>query len=67
MSYYQPQPTKNRTALWVGLAVLLLVLAVGAFLLGRSSGGAAPSGGPAASTAHPRRPASPPPRPQTAI
>jgi hypothetical protein len=51
MSYYQPQPTKNRTALWVGLAVLLLVLAVGAFLLGRSSGGAAPSGGPAASTA----------------
>jgi hypothetical protein len=51
MSYYQPQPTKNRTALWVGLAVLLLVLAVGAYLLGRSSGGAAPSGGPAAATA----------------
>ena len=51
MSYYQPQPTKNRTTIWVGLAVLLLVLAVVAFLLGRSSGGAAPSGGPAASTA----------------
>ena len=51
MSYYQPQPTKNRTALWVGLAVLLLVLAVGAYLLGRNHGGATPSGGPAASTA----------------
>ncbi len=51
MSYYQPQPTKSRTALWVGLAVLLLVLAVGAYLLGRDSGGAATSDSPAASTA----------------
>jgi hypothetical protein len=51
MSYYQPQPTKNRTALWVGLAVLLLILAVGAYLLGRDSGGAATSDSPAASTA----------------
>ena len=51
MSYYQPQPTKSRTAIWVGLAVVLLVLAVGAYLLGRDHGGAAASGGPAASTA----------------
>ncbi len=51
MSYYQPQPTKTRTAIWVGLAVVLLVLAVGAYLLGRDNGGAAASGGPAASTA----------------
>ena len=43
MSYYQPQPTKNRTAIWVGLAVVLLVLAVGAYLLGRDHGGATPS------------------------
>jgi hypothetical protein len=54
MSYYQPQPTKNRTALWVGLAVLLLVLAVGAYLLGRYNGGTAASAGSStASTAPP--------------
>jgi hypothetical protein len=54
MSYYQPQPTKNRTALWVGLAVLLLVLAVGAYLLGRDNGGTAASAGSStASTAPP--------------
>lgn len=51
MSYYQPQPTKNRTLLWVGLAVvLLLVLALGAYVLGRSDGGTAVSSGPSAST-----------------
>lgn len=53
MSYYQPEPTKSRTALWVGLAVLLLVLAVGAYLLGRNNGDATTSGGPAV----PRAPA----------
>jgi hypothetical protein len=31
MSYYQSQTTKSRTALWVGLAVVLL--AMGAFFL----------------------------------
>ena len=52
MSYYQPQPTKNRTAIWVGLAVVLVaLLAVGAYLLGRGDGGATASGGPAASSA----------------
>lgn len=51
MSYYQPQPTKSRTAVWVGLAVVLVaLLAIGAYVLGRSDGGAAPVGGPAAST-----------------
>jgi hypothetical protein len=51
MSYYQPQPTKSRTAIWVGLAVVLVaLLAVGAYVLGRG-GGAATSGGPATSTA----------------
>lgn len=54
MSYYQPQPTKSRTAVWIGLAVVLVaLLAVGAFLLGRNDGGAAPAAGPAASTAPP--------------
>jgi hypothetical protein len=52
MSYYQPQPTKNRTAIWVGLAVVLVaLLAVGAYLLGRGSGGTATSGDPTAATA----------------
>jgi hypothetical protein len=54
MSYYQPQPTKNRTAIWVGLAVVLVaLLAVGAYLLGRGDDGgtAASDGSPAASTA----------------
>ena len=52
MSYYQPQPTKSRTAVWIGLAVVLVaLLAVGAFLLGRTDGGAVPAGGPLASTA----------------
>ena len=51
MSYYQPQPTKNRTPVWVGVAaVLVALLAVGAYVLGRSDGGAAPAAGPAAST-----------------
>jgi hypothetical protein len=52
MSYYQPQPTTSRTGVWIGLAVVLVaVLAVGAFLLGRNDGGTAPAAGPAASTA----------------
>ena len=52
MSYYQPQPTKSRTALWVALAVVLVaLLAVGAYVLGRNDSGAAPASGPAASTA----------------
>lgn len=41
MSYYQPHPAKNRTALWVGLAVALVPLVlVSAYFLGRGSGGA---------------------------
>jgi hypothetical protein len=52
MSYYQPQPTKSRTAVWVALAVVLVaLLAVGAYVLGRNDSGAAPASGPAASTA----------------
>jgi hypothetical protein len=51
MSYYQPQPTRNRTAVWIGLAVILVaLLAAGAYFLGRTDSGAAPAGGPAAST-----------------
>lgn len=51
MSYYQPQPTKSRTAVWVALAVILVaLLAIGAYFLGKD-GGAAPAAGPAASTA----------------
>jgi hypothetical protein len=51
MSYYQPQPTKSRTALWVALAVVLVaLLAAGAYVLGRNDSGAGPAG-PAASTA----------------
>lgn len=44
MSYYQPHPAKNRTAVWVVLAVVLVPLVlVGAYFLGRSSGGASTS------------------------
>jgi hypothetical protein len=51
MSYYQPQATKSRTGLWIGLAaVLVVLLATGAYFVGRSKGGAAPADGPAAST-----------------
>src|SRR5690242_8922850 len=51
MSYYQPQATKSRTGLWIGLAsVLVVLLATGAYIVGRSKGGATPAGGPAAST-----------------
>jgi len=51
MSYYQPQPTKNRTAIWIGLAVVVVaVLAVGAYFLGRNDSDAAPTGSPAVST-----------------
>lgn len=51
MSYYQPQPTKNRTTVWVGLAVVLVaLLAIGAYFLGRGDSGTA-SDSPAASTA----------------
>ncbi|MFN2534865.1 MAG: hypothetical protein ABR528_06400 [Pseudonocardiaceae bacterium] len=54
MSYYQPQPTKNRPTLWIGLAVVLVaLLAAGAYFLGRHDSGAASTGGPAASTAPP--------------
>ena len=42
MSYYQPQPTTSRTAVWVGLAVVLVaLLAAGAYFLGRGDGGTA--------------------------
>jgi hypothetical protein len=42
MSYYQHQPTKSRTAIWVGLAVVLVaLLAVGAYFLGRGQGSTA--------------------------
>jgi hypothetical protein len=53
MSYYQPQPTKSRTAVWIGLAVVLVAfLAIGAYLLGRGHGGTtAPDRGSAAPTA----------------
>jgi hypothetical protein len=52
MSYYQPQPTKSRTAVWIGLAVVLVaLLAISAYFLGRNDSGAAPAGGSAASTA----------------
>ena len=52
MSYYQPQATKSRTGLWVGLAVALVaLLAVGAYFLGHNDSGAASAGGPTASTA----------------
>jgi hypothetical protein len=45
MSYYQPQPTKNRTTIWVGLAVVLVaLLAVSAYFLGRGDGGASAVG-----------------------
>ena len=48
MSYYQPQPTKNRTAIWVGLAVVLVtLLAIGAYLLGRGDDGATAADKPA--------------------
>lgn len=48
MSYYQPHPAKNRTALWVGLAVVLVPLVlVSAYFLGRNSGGASTSSAPA--------------------
>jgi hypothetical protein len=51
MSYYQPQPTKSRTAVWIGLAVVLVaLLAAGAYVLGRNDRGTAPAAGPAAST-----------------
>ena len=50
MSYYQPQPTTSRTAVWVGLAVVLVaLLATGAYFLGRADSGTA-SGSPVAST-----------------
>jgi hypothetical protein len=52
MSYYQPQPAKSRTVIWVGLSVVLVaLLAFGAYFLGRGDGGdggATASGGPAA-------------------
>ncbi len=51
MSYYQPQPAKNRTALWVIVAVVMVaLLASGAYFLGRGGGrgSAATPGGPAA-------------------
>lgn len=52
MSYYQPQPTTRRTAIWVGLAVVLVaLLAAGAYLLGQGGGSATASGSPTASTA----------------
>jgi hypothetical protein len=41
MSYYQPHPAKNRTTVWVVLAVVLIPLVlVGAYFLGRGSRGA---------------------------
>ncbi|MGH3827345.1 MAG: hypothetical protein ACRDQX_09255 [Pseudonocardiaceae bacterium] len=49
MSYYQPQPTKNRTALWViATVVTVAVLAGGAYFVGRGEGGAATPSGSAA-------------------
>ena len=51
MSYYQPQSTKNRTPVWVGLAIVLVaLLATGAYFLGRNDSGAASAAGPAVST-----------------
>jgi hypothetical protein len=51
MSYYQPQATKNRTAVWIGLAVVLVaLLAVGAYFLGRKDSGSASVADPASST-----------------
>jgi len=51
MSYYQPQPTKSRTPVWVGLAIVLVaLLATGAYFLGRNDSGAAPAGGATTST-----------------
>src|SRR5437764_9312460 len=51
MSYYQPQSTKNRTPVWVGLAIVLVaLLATGAYFLGRNGSGAASAAGPAVST-----------------
>lgn len=42
MSYYQSQPTKSRTALWVSVAVVMVaLLASGAYVLGRGDGGTA--------------------------
>jgi len=44
MSYYQPRPTKSRTVICVGLAVVLVsLLAAGAYSLGREDSGAAAS------------------------
>ncbi|MBV8994446.1 MAG: hypothetical protein JO287_12300 [Pseudonocardiales bacterium] len=52
MSYYQPQPTKSRTAVWVVLAVVLVaLLATGAYFLGRNDRDAGQAGASAASTA----------------
>lgn len=51
MSYYQPQATKNRTAVWIGLAVVLVaLLAIGAYFLGRKDSGSASAADPASST-----------------
>jgi hypothetical protein len=53
MSYYQPEPTKSRSTLWVSLAVALVaLLALGAYFLGQDDGGRTASGAsPAVSTA----------------
>jgi hypothetical protein len=46
MSYYQPQPTKNRTAVWVGLAIVVVaLLAIAAYSLGRDHGSATTADG----------------------
>jgi hypothetical protein len=50
MSYYA-STHQNRTPVWAGLAVVLVaVLAVGAYFLGRNDSGAAPTSSPAVST-----------------
>lgn len=54
MSYYQPPSPQRRTALGISLGiVVLLILAVGAYVLGRGEGGARTSSGPASSTGSP--------------
>jgi hypothetical protein len=54
VSYYQSHPATSRSALWVGLAVVLVaLLAVGAFFLGRGSGGASTSNTPVAAPSAP--------------
>lgn len=57
MSYYQPQPPKIRPVVWVSLAaVLVALLAMGAYFLGRSDGDAAAAGAGPATAAGPAAP-----------